>query len=157
MNHCTKCGAEVIGSDSLCSACQRKSGQAQASIRKPRNITIIGDDDIRKLKVTDSKTTDSSAAASEEKHPVSGMLSAGLAGAALILIVIFLSLGMHKTGEGEWPLRTILFLFVSMGFATIAIFSGMIGLGHPRKVFSITGLVLSGIFVLILGFIIGTS
>ena len=157
MNHCTKCGAEVIGSDSLCSACRRMAGQAQATIRKPRNITIITDDDIKKLKVTDSKTTDSPAAASEEKHPISGMLSAGLSTAALILIVIFLSLGMHKTGEGEWSTRTILFLFISMGFATIAMFSGMIGLGHPRKVFSITGLVLSAIFVLILGFIIGTS
>jgi len=138
MPYCPKCGGEIVGDDSPCSYCGQKVGNVQASIQKPIVISEI----------TDSEMTDS------DKHPISGYISIVLTGIGLIMIIIFVSLGMNQTGDAGWSMFAIGFLFLSMTLATVGMFSGFIGLNHPKKTLSWIGLTIAGIFVTILAVII---
>jgi hypothetical protein len=96
-----------------------------------------------------------------EKHPVSGILSVVMAFIALIMIIFSGHLGITKMEEGFATLSTsfVIYLFLCMTVDIIAIFAGVMGLQeeNAKKIFPVTGLVLAGIFVVLLAFIVVSS
>jgi len=90
-------------------------------------------------------------------RPVGGLISLSAAVFSLIGIGIFLFMGLHQSGTEDWAGSTIAILFMIMVLAIIGIMSGLIGLNHPKKLPSIIGLTLGGVFTVILGFIIAFS
>ena len=146
MPKCPKCGLEVAVGKAVCDNCGEKIGNVQVKPQTQRTISVITDDDI-----SSSKSADVS------ERPIGGIISSVTSTIGLILILIFVSLGMHHTGEEGWQTSTILFMFISMACAIAGIMSGLIGLNHPKKLPSIIGLVFGGIFVAILGYIIASS
>ncbi|MGB5219364.1 MAG: hypothetical protein WBN66_13825 [Smithella sp.] len=146
MPKCPQCGLEVAVGKAVCDNCGEKIGNVQAKPQTQRTISVITDDDL-----STSKSADVS------DRPIGGIISAVTSTIGLILIVIFISLGMHHTGEEGWQTSTILFMFISMACAITGIMSGVLGLNHPKKLLSIIGLVFGGIFVAILGYVIASS
>jgi hypothetical protein len=146
MSKCSKCGLEVAVGKTVCDNCGEKIDNVQMRPQPQRTISVITDDDLSTSKATDLG-----------ERPVGGIISSVTSTIGLILIVIFVSLGMHHTGEEGWQTSTILFMFISMACAIAGIMSGVIGLNHPKKLLSIIGLVFGGLFVAILGYIIASS
>lgn len=92
-----------------------------------------------------------------EKHPVSGIVSVVLAIIALIMIIFSEHVGITKMDEySTLSTSFVMYLFLCMTIDTIAIFVGVMGLQeeNAKKIFPVTGLVLAGIFVVLLVFVV---
>ena len=93
-----------------------------------------------------------------EKHATSGIVAVVMAIVALILLVSSGYLGITKIEEDSTTLSTsfVMYLFLCMTIDIIAIFAGVMGLQeeNAKKIFPVTGLVLAGIFVVILTLIV---
>jgi hypothetical protein len=140
MPYCPKCGAEVAGDGSSCGYCGEKVGNVQTGIQNTNFVSEITDDVTYK-----------------DKYPMGGFISVVMSVISLIMISTLVSFGMNQAGESGWSSFAIGILFFCMMIATVGIFSGLIGLNHPRKILSVIGLFLSGIFVVVLAVIIASS
>lgn len=93
------------------------------------------------------------------KHPMSGYVAVALTCVGFVMLLIFKFLGITRTDDAGLTVSYIAYLFVSMTFATIGIFSGVLGIAeeNSKKMFPIIGLLMGAICVVILIFIVSSG
>ena len=93
------------------------------------------------------------------KHPVSGYVSVALTLIGFVMLLIFKSLGIVRTDDAGLSVSYVAYLFVSMTFAIIGIFSGVLGIAeeNSKKIFPVIGLLIGAICVVILIFIVAAG
>jgi hypothetical protein len=86
-----------------------------------------------------------------DKHPKSGYLSIMMSSVALLMFLIDISVGVVvQSHMREKDIVALIRLFkLDIAFAVIGVILGLIGIKHPKKILSVLGLILAGLFFLI--------
>jgi hypothetical protein len=85
------------------------------------------------------------------KHPKSGIVSIMMSSVALLMLLNEISLVViAESHMQKRDIMALIWLFkLDISFAIIAIISGLIGIRRPRKILSVLGLLLAGLFFII--------
>ena len=85
------------------------------------------------------------------KHPKSGIVSIMMSSLALLMFLNEISLVViAESHMQKRDIMTLIGLFkLDIAFAIIGIISGLIGIRQPRKILSVLGLLLAGLFFII--------